>query len=102
MKFTDEIQPRRPAMAVERPAAAGALFRNEQHAETREQRAGTREQRAGDQALTAPENLGFAAAGAEGSDIVQRPCGLRREGVPGFAGVQTVSVRTGRQNTPCR
>ena len=41
-----------------------------------------------------PKVWGLQRAGAGSSDIVQRPCGfLRHEGVPGFAGVQTVSVQ---------
>ena len=41
-----------------------------------------------------PKVWGLQRAGAGRSDIVQRPCGfLRHEGVPGFAGVQTVSVQ---------
>ena len=42
-----------------------------------------------------PEGTGLAALWEQKrSDLVQRPCGLlRHEGVPGFAGVQAVSVQ---------
>lgn len=56
--------------------------------------------RSPERGCSAPEIRGwqrpeaYSAPEWERSDIVQRPCGfLRHEGMPGFAGVQTVSVQ---------